>query len=103
MVNAIWQELTAVEEEADQLVNAAKQEAEAYLAQQQQELAAERESMLATARKEGQAELARRVAEAEETVQELRRRTDLEIKDLRSKAAAKGSAVVDFIKERIRG
>ena len=48
MVNAIWQELTAVEEEADQLVNAAKQ-AEAYLAQQQQELAAERESMLATA------------------------------------------------------
>lgn len=103
MANAIWQELTSVEEEADKLVCAAKQEANDYLAQQRQELTAERELMLATARKEGQAELAKKVAEAEETAQDLRRRTDLEIKELRSKAAANASAVVDFIKERIRG
>ena len=48
MANAIWQELTSAEAEADQLISAAQQEANAYLAQQRQELAAERESMLAT-------------------------------------------------------
>ena len=103
MANTIWQELTSVEEEADQLISAAKQEADAYLAQQRQELATERDSMLATARKEGQAELAKKVTEAEEAVAALHRQTDQEIRELRSKAAAKGPAVVDFIKERIRG
>ena len=58
MANVIWQELTSVEAEADQLISTAKQEANAYLAEQRQKLAAEREEMLATARKEGQAEMA---------------------------------------------
>ncbi|NLC53829.1 MAG: hypothetical protein GX770_07680 [Firmicutes bacterium] len=103
MANVIWQELTSVEAEADQLISTAKQEANAYLAEQRQKLAAEREEMLATARKEGQAEMAQKVAEAEAAAADLRRQTDREIKDLRSKAAAKAPAVVDFIKERIRG
>lgn len=103
MANEIWQELTSVEEDADQLIKEAKKEANAYLAKQRQELAAERELMLETARKEGKAELEKGLTEAQESAANLLRRTDQEIKDLRRKAAERASAVVDFVKERIRG
>ena len=103
MVNEIWQQLTSVEEEADRLINEAKQEATAFLAQKRQDLAAERDLHLATAEKAGKAELEAALAEAERKVTALQRETDQKIKDLRSKAAAQELAVVEFIKERIRG
>jgi len=103
MAKEIWQQLTSVEEEADRLVDEAKQEAAAYLGAKRQDLTAEQELMLSTARKEGKAELARLRAEAEEKAAALASATDQKIKLLRSKAAEKAPAVVDFIKERIRG
>ena len=103
MANEIWQQLTSVEEEADRLINEAKEEATTFLAKRRQDLAVEREVHLTTAGKAGKAELEKVLAEAEQKAADLQREADQEIKALRSKAAAQATAVVDFIKERIRG
>lgn len=103
MANEIWQQLTSVEEEADRLINEAKEEATTFLAKRRQDLEVERDVHLATAGKAGKVDMETAVAEAEQKAAALQRHTDQEIKDLRSKAAAKAPAVVDFIKERIRG
>ncbi|HHT48280.1 MAG TPA: hypothetical protein GXZ98_03185 [Firmicutes bacterium] len=103
MAKEIWQQLTSAEEEADRLIDEAKQEAAAYLAAQRKTLATEEELILATARKEGKAEQEKIRSEAEEKAASLLRTVDQEIKVLRSKAAERVPAVVDFIKERIRG
>ena len=103
MANEIWQQLTSVEEEAEQLVNEAKQEATTFLAKKRQDLVTERDVHLAAAEKAGKAEMEKALAEAQQKAAALQREADQEIKDLRSKAAVQAPAVVDFIKERIRG
>jgi vacuolar-type H+-ATPase subunit H len=103
MANEIWQQLTSVEEEAERLIIEAKQEVSAFMAKRRQDLEAEREVHLATAEKAGKAELETVLAEAERKVTALQQETDQQIKDLRNKAAAQELAVVEFIKERIRG